>query len=56
MKLSGFTNIYTLFILKSIWQLRKGGRTAYIVPSEFLNSDYGKDVKKYIKKVVLLDL
>lgn len=50
MKLSGFTNIYTLFILKSIWQLRNGGRAAYIVPSEFLNSDYGKNVKKYIKK------
>ena len=50
MKLSGFTNIYTLFILKSIWQLREGGRAAYIVPSEFLNSDYGKNVKKYIKK------
>lgn len=50
MKLSGFTNIYTLFILKSIWQLRDKGRAAYIVPSEFLNSDYGKNVKKYIKK------
>lgn len=60
-KLSGFTNIYTLFILKSIWQLREGGRAAYIVPSEFLNSDYGKNVKKYIKKsgtlrlVVIID-
>ena len=50
MKLSGFTNIYTLFMLKSIWQLKNGGRAAYIVPSEFLNSDYGKNVKKYIKK------
>ncbi|MBL7117221.1 MAG: SAM-dependent DNA methyltransferase [Candidatus Syntrophoarchaeum sp.] len=50
MKLSGFTNIYTLFILKSIWRLNTGGRAAYIVPSEFLNSDYGKKVKKYIKK------
>jgi len=49
-KLSGFTNIYTLFILKSIWQLREEGRAAYIVPSEFLNADYGKNVKKYIKK------
>jgi len=48
--LSGFTNIYSLFILKSIWQLENGGRAAYIVPSEFLNSDYGKVVKKYIKK------
>lgn len=50
LKLSGFTNIYTLFILKSIFQLKEGGRIAYIVPSEFLNSDYGKNVKKYIKE------
>lgn len=44
--LSGFTNIYTLFLLKSIYQLRKGGRMAYIIPSEFLNSDYGVEVKR----------
>ncbi|MBX0313120.1 MAG: SAM-dependent methyltransferase [Sulfurihydrogenibium sp.] len=49
-ELSGFTNIYTLFMLKSILQLKEGGRAAYIVPSEFLNSNYGKSIKKYIKK------
>lgn len=43
--LNGFTNIYTLFLLKSIFQLKEGGRMAYIVPSEFLNSDYGVEVK-----------
>lgn len=47
-KLTGFTNIYTLFLLKSIFQLNKNGRAAYIVPSEFLNSDYGKLVKSYL--------
>ncbi len=46
--LSGFTNIYTLFLLKSIYQLRKNGRSAYIVPSEFLNSNYGTLVKEYL--------
>ena len=45
-KLSGFTNIYTLFLLKSIAQLEEGGRLAYIIPSEFLNSDYGVEVKR----------
>ena len=40
-KLNGFTNLYTLFLLKSIAQLQEGGRLAYIIPSEFLNSDYG---------------
>ncbi len=48
--LSGFTNIYTLFLLKSIYQLNENGRAAYIIPSEFLNSDYGKLVKDYLIK------
>jgi len=47
-KLRGFTNLYTLFLLKSIHQLAEGGRCAYIVPSEFLNSDYGALVKSYL--------
>lgn len=49
-KLTGFTNLYTLFLLKSIHQLKPGGRAAYLVPSEFLNSDYGKLVKADLLK------
>lgn len=49
-KLNGFTNIYTLFLLKSIYQLKEGGRLAYIIPSEFLNSDYGVEVKRALLK------
>lgn len=49
-KFNGFTNLYTLFLLKSISQLNKGGRAAYIIPSEFLNSDYGKLIKEYLLK------
>lgn len=49
-KFNGFTNLYTLFLIKSIYQLNKNGRSAYIVPSEFLNSDYGKQVKSYLIK------
>lgn len=49
-KLSGFTNLYTLFLLKSIHQLNQNGRCAYIVPPEFMNSDYGKLVKKHLLK------
>lgn len=45
-KLNGFTNLYTLFLLKSIAQLQEGGRLAYIIPLEFLNSDYGVEVKR----------
>ena len=47
---SGLSNIYSLFILKSLKQLNKGGRAAFIVPSEFMNADYGKEIKKFIKK------
>lgn len=54
LKLSGFTNLYTLFLLKSAYQLNVGGRAAYIIPSEFLNSDYGKLVKSYLIKNKLL--
>lgn len=49
-KLNGFTNLYTLFLLKSVHQLSENGRCAYIIPSEFLNSDYGKLVKTYLIK------
>lgn len=52
--LSGFTNIYTLFLLKSIYQLNQNGKIAYIVPSEFLNSNYGKNIKKYLLESQLL--
>lgn len=60
-RLNGFTNLYTLFLLKSISQLRDGGRMAYIVPSEFLNSDYGVEVKRallrsgVLRHVVVVD-
>jgi adenine-specific DNA-methyltransferase len=53
-KLNGFTNLYTLFLLKSIYQLNPDGRLAYIIPSEFLNSDYGKLVKSVLIKNKIL--
>jgi len=59
--LSGFTNIYTLFLLKSIYQLKQNGKIAYIIPSEFLNSNYGKNIKKYLlesnllKEIIIFD-
>jgi len=52
--LTGFTNIYALFLLKSLHQLKEEGRGAYIVPSEFLNADYGKAVKTHLLKYKFL--
>lgn len=51
---NGFSNMYSLFIIKSIYQLNKNGRIAYIVPYEFLNADYGENVKRIILKNKLL--
>lgn len=53
-RLNGFTNLYTLFFLKSIYQLDNNGRLAYLIPSEFLNSDYGKLVKLSLIKSRIL--
>lgn len=50
LKLRHTTNIYTLFMLKSLHQLKDNGRCAYLIPSEFLNSDYGKNVKEFLLK------
>ncbi len=47
-KLSLNTNIYCLFIIKSLQQLAYNGKMAYITPSEFLNSNYGERIKEYI--------
>lgn len=47
-KLNKMTNLYSLFLLKSISELSPGGRLAYIVPSEFLNSNYGQQIKKIL--------
>lgn len=51
---SGYTNLYILFLIKSIFQLSETGRLAYIIPSEFLNSKYGTDVKKLLIEKKLL--
>lgn len=42
------TNIYCWFLIKSLQLLKEGGRLAFIVPSEFFNSNYGEKVKTYL--------
>ena len=61
LSLSGLTNLHTLFLLKSVNQLSGNGRAAYILPSEFLNADYGVFIKrnlikyKSLKYVIVFD-
>lgn len=45
---SGFTNQYALFLYLVLARLRQGGRAAFIVPSEFLATGYGAQVKQYL--------
>lgn len=44
-RLPGYTNIASAFLLKSLSELRAPGRMAYIMPLEFLNTGYGVLVK-----------
>ena len=53
-KLSGHTNIASLFLLKSIHELEKNGAMAYIMPYEFFNTGYGEYVKGSLVKNNLL--
>ena len=45
-RLSGYTNTASAFLLKSLCELQPRGRLAYIMPLEFLNTGYGKVVKQ----------
>lgn len=47
---SGYTNQYALFLYAVVSQLKQGGRAAFIVPSEFLGTGYGVQVKKFLLK------
>lgn len=42
------TNVYCWFLIKSIKLLNDDGRLAFIIPSEFMNANYGEKVKEYL--------
>ncbi len=46
MRLPGYTNSASAFLLKSLSELNGSGRLAYIMPLEFLNTGYGRIVKE----------
>jgi len=55
LSLSGMSNTYVLFILKAALALQPGGRAAFITPSEFLNANFGRPVKEFLRGRNLLD-
>lgn len=53
-KLSGYSNYYIYFLIKSINELTEGGRCCYIIPYEFLNTGYGQIVKQYLLNLKII--
>ena len=45
MPLDALTNVYAMFVLKIWHDLDEQGRAAVIVPAEFLNANYGEEIK-----------
>lgn len=46
MRLSGYTNTASAFLMKSLSEMDGTGRLAYIMPLEFLNAGYGTIIKE----------
>ena len=44
--LLGYSNIASVFLVKSLNELKLNGRLAFIMPFEFFNTGYGKEIKK----------
>ncbi len=50
--LDRLTNLYALFLLK-IWEdLAPGGRAAVILPAEFLNANFGEEIKDRLVRAI----
>ena len=50
--LDRLTNLYALFLLK-IWEdLAPGGRAAVILPAEFLNANFGEEIKERLVRAI----
>lgn len=48
LELTKLTNIYALFMVKSLSELKEGGKATFITPSEYLYTDYGEITKKFL--------
>lgn len=45
-KLIGYSNIASIFLIKSLNELNKNGSLSFIMPFEFFNTGYGKEIKR----------
>ncbi len=54
-KLSRLTNLYVLFCIDIINRLNEGGRAAIIIPTEWMNANFGTSFKEYLSEKNVLD-
>lgn len=45
-KLIGYSNIASVFLVKALNELKENGSLSFIMPFEFFNTGYGKEIKK----------
>ena len=53
-KLLGYANIASVFLVKSLHELSERGRLAFIMPFEFFNTGYGREIKRQLMQGHLL--
>jgi len=53
-RLSGYANISSVFLVKALHELNENGRLAFVMPFEFFNTGYGKEVKRNLLETGLL--
>ena len=61
LKFNGYSNIASVFLLKSLQEINPEGRMAYLMPFEFFNTGYGKIVKEeliktgFLKQIIIFE-
>jgi adenine-specific DNA-methyltransferase len=53
-KLMGYANIASVFLVKSLKELKADGNLAFIIPFEFFNTGYGREIKRSLLENHLL--
>jgi len=54
MRLSGYSNIASIFLVKALHELKTNGRLVFIMPYEFFNTGYGTEIKRQLLEKGLL--
>ena len=47
-KLLGYANVASVFLVKSLHELSEHGRLAFVMPFEFFNAGYGREIKRQL--------